>query len=182
MSAMRVPTLNWTIGTKLAAGAIGALAVAGGATAAVTHFSASPTTSTSAPSVAASPAPSPSANAAKQKRQAAARAMSMALVQGEAQVLGLTPQQLNRDRRQGMTIQQLASQKGMSETDFQTKLSAAIKPILDGDVQQGTLTSDQEQRYLQRVSTTVPNWDQVAKKPAAPAAQPSPAGQGTTQQ
>jgi hypothetical protein len=81
-------------------------------------------------------------------------------------------------------VHQLADQKGISQADFQTKLTTDMKPMLDHDVQQGTLTGAQEQVILQRVGQKIPNWDQPARQlkrslpDATPAPQPAATPQG----
>src|SRR5262249_10126841 len=111
--------------------------------------------------------PSPSAAA----KDPAAQAVRVAGAQAEAQVLGITPKQLTADLKSGKTVQQLASDKGLSQDQFRTQFQQALKPLLDQQVTAGTLTSAQEQKAIQRLITTIPNWTQA---PAKKQPQPSP--------
>ena len=154
---------------KLAVAALGALVLAGGVlavTAAATGlYRGSPSsrpTMAATPSTAASPGPAGarSGNAANQGVKAARQAV----LQAEAQVLGMRPKDLAAQLKQGTTVHQLADQKGIAQADFQGQFSKDLTAILDQDVQKGALTSQQEQQALKRVGSTVPNWDQAARK------------------
>jgi hypothetical protein len=98
----------------------------------------------------------------------------MAVLQAEAQVLGLGPNALRGDFRAGTTLQALAAQRSITEAQFQTQLVADVKPILDQDVHQGTITSTQEQNVLRRLGRVVPNWSHVGGARQQPS--PSPTG------
>jgi hypothetical protein len=169
--------------TRLAAGAAGAVVMVGGTvalTSAVTGSSlggglgggTAHLTSLS-PTPAASPSPSPSASGGGQARAAspAARAVAAAVLEAEAQVLGVQPQQLRAELRSGTTLQALAGQRGLDESQFASRLAADARPLLDRDVQQGTITASQEQAVLARVARTVPNWDRT---PAPTSRPPTP--------
>ncbi len=161
-----------SLGTKLAAGAVGLLIVGGGA-AAVIHFRQSSNHTVQAaaptPSATASPAMHSPGSA---KNSEAAKQLRMAVVAAEAQVLGIKPQELAADVKQGKTVHQLASDKGLSEDQFRTQYQAALKPLLDSQVQNGTLTSAQEKKALE--AKKIPNWDKPQPKPSA---SPSPSPQ-----
>jgi hypothetical protein len=91
MVAMKLPILTWTTTTKIAAGAIGALAAGGvavGATAAVAHV----ITPTSPPPAITNPSPPPSPGGQRGAgANPVARATRQALLQAEAQILGVAP-------------------------------------------------------------------------------------------
>jgi len=160
---------NLTLAAKLGVGAVAALALVGGGTAAGLHLASTTSSATTAPIVAASPTPPSSQGAAGTQQQAANRAVRQAVLQGEAQVLGITPKQLSADLKQGTTVQQLAAQKGIGQQQFQAQLVQDVQPLLDKEVTAGTLTQAQKQQALERLGKTIPNWTAAPKK-----AQPSP--------
>lgn len=160
---------------KLAIGAAGGLVVAVGVVAITAaaagvdltnslHTSPSPT-----PPTVSSPSPPP--RRVQAAANPAARLVNQAVIQAEAQVLGLKPVDLARSMRQGMTVHQLAAQRGIGQADFDARFATAVSAILDQYVQQGQLTSQQKQQALQRLDTHVPNWDAVPARLQAP---PSP--------
>lgn len=154
---------------KLAVGALGATVVAVGVVA-ITASAAGVHLGGAAPAPAATangPSPAPSASPNRAAANPAARTMNQAAAQAEAQVLGIQPQELARDLRQGTTVHQLADRKGIAQTDFQARFTKALTALLDQDVQAGKLTAAQEQQYLERLGTAIPNWDQ------APGARPT---------
>lgn len=153
---------------KLAVAALGGLGLAGcvvAVTAAATGiYRGSPTSQpASQPATAVSPAPQGNA-APGQAANPQAKAARQAVLQAEAQVLGLQPRALTVDLKQGQTVHQLADQKGIGQADFEARFNADLKAILDQEVQKGALSSEQEQQVLKRTSSTVPNWDQPARK------------------
>jgi membrane-bound lytic murein transglycosylase B len=165
---------------KLAVGAAGGIVVAAGvvvitASATGLHLAGS---SQPAPVTASSPAPVPSASPMRPAADPAARAMNQAAAQAEAQVLGIQPKELAADLRKGTTVHQLADQKGISQADFQARFKAALTPLLDQEVQRGTLTAQQEQQFLKRVGTRIPNWDQAPGQRPTPT--PTPTAATTT--
>jgi hypothetical protein len=107
----------------------------------------------------------------------AARALNQAVVEAEAQVLGMQPRDLSASLRQGTTVHQLAMQRRLGPADFQAAFQRDLRALLDRDVQQGTLTAAQEQAALRRLDSRLPpNWDLVqgaragaTPTPAAPA-------------
>ena len=153
---------------KLAAAAVGALVVAGAVvvvTAAATNVyrnnaSNHPATQ---PATAASPGAQGAAGGKQAPANPAQKAVHQAVLQAEAQALGIKPKELSADLRQGTTVHQLADQKGLSQAAFQAAFGKDLTAALDQDVQKGALTSQQEQQALKRLGSTVPNWDQAAK-------------------
>jgi hypothetical protein len=161
---------------KLVVGTLGGLVVAFGVvviTASAAGFNLSdalhPAASPS-PTIVLAPVPSPGRG---QVANAAARAVSQAVLQAEAQVLGLRPAQLNTALRQGATVHQLATQRGITQAVFNMRFQSAVTAILDRDVQQGILTQQQEQAAINRLAGGPPNWDTVSAIQARPT--PSPA-------
>jgi membrane-bound lytic murein transglycosylase B len=162
--------------TKVAAGAAGAFALVGGTvalTAAVTGSSLAPTGSQLVAPTATPVSPLPAVSAPTATPNPAARAVVTAVLQAEAQVLGIQPNELRADFKAGTTVQTLAAQKNISQAQFQAQLAADLEPILDQDVQQATITSTQEQIVLRRVGKVVPNWDHVGRQPG-PSPTPTP--------
>ncbi|MBO0687632.1 MAG: hypothetical protein J2P45_31170 [Candidatus Dormibacteraeota bacterium] len=160
---------------KLAAGAAGGLLLVGG-TAGVTAavMGAHPW---SAQQAAASPGPTPSPSAAATPHASpspATKALNAAVLQAEAQVVGLQPKQLRAAIRSGTTLQTLASQKNLTEAQFQAQLTADVKPLLDQDLQQGTISSAQEQSTLTRLGKRVPNWNRATAAGPKPSPSPTP--------
>lgn len=175
---MKLPGIKFpsmTLATKVGVGAVAALAVAGGAVAITAHTVGLQLGNRGGTSPAAvSPAPLPSQPPQPHKAHPAQKALRAALLEAEAQVLGISPKELARDLAQGTTLQQLAGQKGLSQAQFQTQLVQAAKPLLDQDVQAGTLTAAQEQQALQRLSQGVPNWNVARQAPKQASSQPQP--------
>ncbi len=164
---MNIPSVS--LATKLAAGAVGLLIVGGGAAAVIHDRQIGGQTTVQAAAPAPSSSPSPGMHSpATAKNKASAMQLRIAIGTAEAQVLGINRTELAADLKQGKTVQQLASDKGLTEDQYQV----ALKPLLAPLVQNGTLTSAQENRVLQ--AKTIPNWNKVAKKPAT---SPSPSPQ-----
>jgi hypothetical protein len=162
--------------TKIVAGAAGAFALVGGTvalTAAVTGSSLGPAGSPSLAPTATPTSPLPAASAPGATPNPAARAVAVAVLEAEAQVLVIQPKELRADFKAGTTVQALAAQKNISQAQFQTQLAADLKPILDQDVQQATITSTQEQLVLRRVGKVIPNWDHIGRQ-ATPSPTPTP--------
>jgi hypothetical protein len=153
---------------KLALAALGALAVAAGvvvltvaATGSRISLPSQPATSTPATGSVPSPAATPATG--QGPANPAALTVRKAAVQAEAQALGMQPKDLVAGLRKGQTVHQLADQKGLSQGDFQAQFTRELTVLLDQDVQQGSLTAQQEQQALKRLASGVPNWDQAAK-------------------
>lgn len=161
------------LAVKVSVGAVAGLAVLGGGIAAGIHFGGA----TARASVAAAPvvaSPAPSSAPATTARNGSAQAVRRAVLQAEAQLLGISTKQLNADFKSGMTLQQLATSKGLSQDQFRAQLLAAVKPLLDPQVAAGTLTAAQEQKELQKLDTAIPNWSRTSARKPSPS--PSPAG------
>src|SRR5215469_16298418 len=125
---------NIPLAAKVYFGAIGGLALLGGGVAIGAHVGggAQPASSTA---IVASP--SPSASASPSARNTAAQAVRRAALSAEAQVLGVSPKQLDADFKAGTTVQQLATAKGLSQSEFQAQFQTALKDQLDQEVRAG---------------------------------------------
>jgi hypothetical protein len=162
---------NIPLAAKVYVGAIGGLALLGGGVAIGTHVGGAQPASSTAVVASPPPAVSPSPNA----KNAAAQAVRRAALSAEAQVLGVTLQQLDADFKAGKTVQQLATAKGLTQSQFQAQFQTALKAQLDQAVTAGTVTQVQETQALRRLTAAVPNWSQVggtARK--APSPTPTP--------
>src|SRR5437016_1960033 len=87
-----------------------------------------------------------------------------------ASALGITPETLQADLKKGMTLSQIAAAQKppVTEAQFRTKLIANIKPLLDKAVADKKMTSDQEQKFLQRLQTgPIPFWNKPLPKATA---------------
>jgi uncharacterized protein YidB (DUF937 family) len=113
------------------------------------------------PYAAPSATPSPRASA-----NPATKAVAKAVAQSLADSLGMNPADLRKALRQGSTVQQLATQKGISQSALQTSFDQDLKTQLDKAVAAGTITSDQESKVLTRYQSTIPHWDKPVKHAA----------------
>jgi membrane-bound lytic murein transglycosylase B len=125
-----------------------------------------------------SPSPSPSSQANScpaniSKGSAAKRLAASAAVAAEAQVLGISPQQLRAGLKQGHTVSALAAQKGLSQQAFSNSFTQAVTPLLNADVTQGAITQKQEQAALKHWAKTPPHWSATTKK-SKPTPSPKP--------
>lgn len=116
--------------------------------------------------LAASPSPSPSPKPTagttqpSNDRHADRRAIRRAVIEGEADVLGISPQTLVKDLRSGQKVSDLARDKGMTEDQFAAKLVANLKPRLEQLVDHKVITQAQADKVLDRVSKGhVPFWN-----------------------
>jgi hypothetical protein len=159
------------LAAKLSAGGVAALALLGGAIAGV-HLATSSTPAQASSPIVASPTPSAPASPAARAANPAARAVTRAMSTAEAQVLGISAKQLAADLKAGQTVQQLAGAKGLSQDQFRAQLVQDVTPLLDQQVQAGTLTKAQEQAALTRLGKTIPNW--TARPRPTPSASPTP--------
>jgi len=112
---------------------------------------------------AASPSPSPSSSSPAQTnpdRKADRRAVRMAVLESEADVLGIKPEDLRKDLKAGQKVSDLAKAKGMTEQQFATKLDAALKPMLETLVDHKQITQARADRILDRIAKGhIPWWD-----------------------
>ena len=65
---------------------------------------------------------------------------------------GVSASDLRQARQNGQSLDQILQQHGTTTQDLRTAVSTAMKSCLDQQVQQGKLTSDQEQQILQRIA------------------------------
>ncbi|SRR5712691_7602064 len=119
---------------------------------------------------AASPSPSPSQAAAgtqqpSSDRHADRRAVRRAVVESEADVLGIKPETLFKDLREGQKVSDLAKAKGLTKEQFATRLAVNLKPRLDMLVDHKVITRAQADRVLDRIAKgDVPFWDGIHRR------------------
>ena len=114
-----------------------------------------------------SPKPTPTAGATQPStdKHADRRAIRRAVIESEADVLGITPETLVKDLRAGQKVSDLAKDKGMTKEQFETKLVANLKPRLAVLVANKTITQPQADKVLDRISKGhVPFWDGIHRK------------------
>jgi hypothetical protein len=88
------------------------------------------------------------------------RQIERVLFEAEADVLGLSPEQLRDDIRKGESVSQLAADKGLTKDQFADRLATAAKPGLDKLVDSKQITADQEQKVLAAIRAGhIPHWD-----------------------
>jgi hypothetical protein len=138
---------------RITAAALGATALTAGGFA-VTAVA----NSSSQPAVAQAKA----ASAGKHRDHRGARGIYLAAA---ARALGVTPSELSADLKQGMTLHQVADQKGVTEAQFRASLYEQAKPELDKAVADGKMTQAKEDKALDRIKTgPLPLWDKAPHK------------------
>ena len=116
---------------------------------------------------AASPSPSPSAAArpATAVDRADRRAVRLAVVESEADVLGISVKQLRADLKAGQKVSDLARDKGMTKEQFAAKMLVSLKPRLEQLVAHKVITQARADRVVDRISKGhVPFWDGVHRR------------------
>ena len=113
-----------------------------------------------------SPAPtSPTATGTTQPandRHADRRAIRRAVIESEADILGIKPEQLVKDLKAGQKVSDLAKDKGMTKEQFAAKLAVNLKPRLEVLVDHKVITQAQADKVLDRIAhDNVPFWDGV---------------------
>ena len=71
-----------------------------------------------------------------------------------APILGMTSEELRTELKAGTTLEQIASNKGMTLDQLKEKWLANTKTELDNQVSQGKLTSEQAQSMISRLQNT----------------------------
>jgi hypothetical protein len=119
--------------------------------------------------LAASPLPTPKPTAGTSQpsadRHADRRAIRAAVVEAEADILGITPQTLVKDLRAGQKVSDLAKDKGITEEQFETRLVANLKPRLEALVDKKVITQAQADKVLDRIAKGhVPFWNGIHRR------------------
>ncbi len=116
---------------------------------------------------AASPSPTPSSSSSPSAqtntdRKADRRAVRLAVLESEADALGIKPEDLRKDLKAGQKVSDLAKDKGMTEAQFAAKLVANLKPRLETLVDHKQITQAQADRVLDRIAKGhIPWWNGV---------------------
>jgi hypothetical protein len=115
------------------------------------------------------PKPTPSAGAGAQKpstdRRADLRAIRRAVIESEADILGIKPETLLKDLKAGQKVSDLAKDKGMTKEQFETRLVANLRPRLEVLVDHKVITQAQADKVLDRISKGyVPFWDGIHRR------------------
>ena len=117
---------------------------------------------------AASPSPSPTSPAATSKTQPAndrhadRRAIRRAIIESEADILGIKPEQLVKDLKAGQKVSDLAKDRGMTKEQFAARLAVNLKPRLEALVDHKVITQAQADKVLDRIAHDyVPFWDGI---------------------
>jgi membrane-bound lytic murein transglycosylase B len=110
---------------------------------------------------AASPSPSPSpASSSSANRHAVRAAVVRAVIDSEAQVLGIKPEELAKELRDGKKISTLAQAKGMTKAQFTIRLLADLTPRLEALVHDHRIIQRRADRIIARIASGhVPFWD-----------------------
>ncbi len=93
------------------------------------------------------------------------------VIKAAADTLGMTVQNLQTELRAGKSLSDVAKEKGKTDQDLTTAVTAAVKAQLDPLVQSGKLTQQQEDAALQKLAQG--NW--LTAKFGKPRPQPQPA-------
>jgi hypothetical protein len=115
------------------------------------------------------PKPTPSAGAGAQKastdHRADLRAIRRAVIESEADILGIKPETLLKDLKAGQKVSDLAKDKGLTKEQFETRLVANLRPRLEVLVDHKVITQAQADKVLDRISKgDVPFWDGIHRK------------------
>ena len=87
-------------------------------------------------------------------------AVRAAVIESEADVLGIAPQMLVKDLKAGQKVSDLARDKGITQEQFEARLSASLKPRLETLVEKKVITQAQADRLLDRISKGhIPFWN-----------------------
>jgi len=115
---------------------------------------------------AATPTPSPSKPTAAGTQQPSAdrhtdrRAVRRAVIEAEADVLGIKPEELVKDLKAGQKVSDLAKAKGMTKEQFAARLIANLKPRLDALVDHKVITRAEADKVIDWIQKGhVPFWD-----------------------
>jgi hypothetical protein len=88
------------------------------------------------------------------------RAVRAAVIESEADILGIMPQALVKDLRAGQKVSDLAKDKGITQEQFETRLVANLKPRLETLVDKKVITQAQADKLLDRISKGhIPFWN-----------------------
>ena len=111
---------------------------------------------------AAGPSPSPTAAStpSTSDRHADRKLVRQAVLEAEADVLGMPEGNLIADLKKGDKVSDLAKAKGMDQAQFAAKLVVDLKPRLEQLVDHKQITQARADRILKRIAKGhIPGWD-----------------------
>lgn len=120
--------------------------------------------------LAASPSPKPTPTAGTsaaatqpgKDRHADRRAIRRAVIESEADVLGITPETLVKDLKDGQKVADLARDRGITQEQFETRLVANLRPRLEVLVDKKVITQAQADRVIDRIAKGhIPFWNGI---------------------
>ena len=93
------------------------------------------------------------------------RAVRAAVIESEADILGITPQTLVKDLKAGQKVSDLARDRGITEEQFETRLVANLRPRLETLVDKKVITQAQADKLLDRISKGhIPFWNGIHRR------------------
>jgi hypothetical protein len=108
------------------------------------------------------PAPAAGAKHSMPDPRSDRRAIRRAVVEAEADVLGIKPETLLADLKAGQKVSDLAKDKGMTKEQFESKLLTSLKPRLETLVDHKVITQPQADKALDRISKGhIPFWNGI---------------------
>ena len=114
---------------------------------------------------AATPSPSPATSTSTTDRHADRKLVRQAVLESEADVLGIPEGTLIADLKKGQKVSDLANDRHMTKEDFAKRLAANLKPRLEQLVDHKQLTQARADRILDRISKgTIPFWDGIHRR------------------
>ena len=114
---------------------------------------------------AATPSPSPAASTSTSDRHADRKLVRQAVLESEADVLGIPEGTLIADLKKGQKVSDLANDRHMSKDEFAKRLAANLKPRLEQLVDHKQITQAQADRILDRISKgRIPFWDGLHRR------------------
>ena len=91
---------------------------------------------------------------------AAGHPVVRAVIEAEADILKLRPEQLVDDLQHGVTVQQIARIEGISKAEFEVRLLFNVKPRLANLVDHHVITRARMLRVLERIARgNIPFWN-----------------------
>ena len=114
---------------------------------------------------AATPSPSPATSTSTTDRHADRKLVRQAVLESEADVLGIPEGTLIADLKKGQKVSDLANDRHMTKDEFAKKLVASLKPRLEQLVEHKQLTQARADRILDRISKgNIPFWDGIHRR------------------
>ena len=114
---------------------------------------------------AATPSPSPATSTSTTDRHADRKLVRQAVLESEADVLGIPEGTLIADLKKGQKVSDLANDRHINKGEFAKKLAAYLKPRLAQLVDRNEITQAQADRILDRISKgRIPFWDGIHRR------------------